>query len=123
MTIHASKGLEFPICYFSSLSKKFNIDDLKNLFYFSDKYGFIIPYYDNSPKSTILKTLLKNNYMKEEISERIRLFYVALTRAREKMILVTNMEEEITVKENGVVDDSIRLKYLSFQNILNCIYK
>lgn len=123
MTIHASKGLEFPICYFSSLSKKFNIDDLKNLFYFSDKYGFIIPYFDNSPKSTILKTLLKNNYMKEEISERIRLFYVALTRAREKMILVTSMEEEITVKENGVVDDSIRLKYLSFQNILNSIYK
>ena len=34
MTIHSSKGLEFPICYFSYLSKKFNLDDLKNLFYF-----------------------------------------------------------------------------------------
>ena len=122
MTIHASKGLEFPICYFGGLSKKFNIDDLKNLFYFSDKYGFIIPYYDNSPKSTILKTLLKNNYMKEEISERIRLFYVALTRAREKMILVTNMEETPSIKENGIIDDSIRLKYLSFGDILNSIY-
>lgn len=122
MTIHASKGLEFPICYFSGLSKKFNIDDLKNLFYFSDKYGFIIPYFDESPKSTILKTLLKNNYMKEEISERIRLFYVALTRAREKIILVTNMEEKPIIKENGVISDSIRLKYLSFQNILNSIY-
>ena len=122
MTIHASKGLEFPICYFSGLSKKFNIDDLKNLFYFSDKYGFIIPYFDDSPKSTILKTLLKNNYLKEEISERIRLFYVALTRAREKIILVTNMEEKPSIKENGVVSDGIRLKYLSFQNILNSIY-
>ena len=122
MTIHASKGLEFPICYFSGLSKKFNIDDLKNLFYFSDKYGFIIPYYDNSPKSTILKTLLKNNYIKEEISERIRLFYVALTRAREKIILVTNMEEIPSIKENGIIDDSIRLKYLSFGDILNSIY-
>ena len=122
MTIHASKGLEFPICYFSGLSKKFNIDDLKNLFYFSDKYGFIIPYFDESPKSTILKTLLKNNYLKEEISERIRLFYVSLTRAREKIILVTNMEEKPSIKENGVVSDGIRLKYLSFQNILNSIY-
>ena len=122
MTIHASKGLEFPICYFSGLSKKFNIDDLKNLFYFSDKYGFIIPYFDDTPKSTILKTLLKNSYMKEEISERIRLFYVALTRAREKIILVTNMEEVPSIKENGIIDDSIRLKYMSFQSILNSIY-
>ena len=122
MTIHASKGLEFPICYFSGLSKKFNIDDLKNLFYFSDKYGFIIPYFDTSPKTTILKTLMKNNYIKEEISERIRLFYVALTRAREKMILIAKMEEGLEIKDNGVVDDSIRLKYLSFQNILNSIY-
>lgn len=122
MTIHASKGLEFPICYFSGLSKKFNIDDLKNLFYFSDKYGFIIPYFDASPKTTILKTLMKNHYMKEEISERIRLFYVALTRAREKIILVTKMEEGLEIKDGGIVDDSIRLKYLSFQNILNSIY-
>lgn len=122
MTIHASKGLEFPICYFSGLSKQFNIDDLKDLFYFSDKYGFIIPYFEDSPKTTILKTLMKNNYMKEEISERIRLFYVALTRAREKIILITNMKPQIEIKDNGIIDDSIRLKYLSFQNILNSIY-
>lgn len=123
MTIHASKGLEFPICYFSGLSKKFNIDDLKNLFYFSDKYGLIIPYFDKSPKTTILKTLMKTDYIKEEISERIRLFYVALTRAREKIILVTKMKEETEIKENGVIDNTIRLKYSSFQNILNSIYK
>ena len=123
MTIHASKGLEFPICYFSGLNKKFNIDDLKSLFYFSDKYGFIIPYFDGAPKSTILKTLLKHNYLKEEISERLRLFYVALTRAREKMILVANMEETNPIKDGNIIDDSIRLKYLSFGDILNSIYK
>ena len=103
MTIHASKGLEFPVCYFSSLNKKFNIDDLKNLFYFEEKYGLILPYYNNGPKSTILKTLLKHSYLKEEISEKIRLFYVALTRAREKIILVTNLEEKPVFKDNGIV--------------------
>ena len=123
MTIHASKGLEFPVCYFSSLNKKFNIDDLKNLFYFEEKYCLILPYYNNGPKSTILKTLLKHSYLKEEISEKIRLFYVALTRAREKIILVTNLEEKPTFKDNGIVDNSIRLKYASFIDILNSVYK
>ncbi len=123
MTIHASKGLEFPVCYFSSLNKKFNIDDLKNLFYFEEKYGLILPYYNNGPKSTILKTLLKHSYLKEEISEKIRLFYVALTRAREKIILVTNLEEKPVFKDNGIVDNSIRLKYASFIDILNSVYK
>ena len=123
MTIHASKGLEFPVCYFSALNKKFNIDDLKNLFYFEEKYGLILPYYNNGPKSTILKTLLKHSYLKEEISEKIRLFYVALTRAREKIILVTNLEEKPVFKDNGIVDNSIRLKYTSFIDILNSVYK
>lgn len=122
MTIHASKGLEFPVCYYSGLSKKFNIADLKNLFYFSSKYGLILPYYDDGPKNTILKTLLKEDYLKEEIAERIRLFYVALTRAKEKIILVSNMEEILSYKENGIISNDIRLKYSSFQSILNSIY-
>lgn len=123
MTIHASKGLEFPICYFTALEKKFNISDLKNLFYFQKEYGFIIPYYDGTIKSTILKTLLKNKYMKEEISERLRLFYVALTRAREKIILISSMENPLVYKENGIISNDIRLKYISFQSILNSIYQ
>ena len=60
MTIHTSKGLEFPVCYYSGLSKKFNIDDLKSTFYFSETYGFIVPYFDTTPKKTIFKTFLKN---------------------------------------------------------------
>lgn len=123
MTIHASKGLEFPLCYFTALEKKFNISDLKNLFYFQKEYGFIIPYYDGTIKSTILKTLLKNKYMKEEISERLRLFYVALTRAREKIILISSMENPLVYKENGIISNDIRLKYISFQSILNSIYQ
>lgn len=123
MTIHASKGLEFPICYFSGLSKKFNTEDLKNIFYYSEKYGLTIPYYHESLKNTILKTLMKNDYMKEEISERLRLFYVALTRAKEKIILVTNLEETLSYKENGIIANQIRLKYMSFRDILISVYK
>lgn len=117
MTIHASKGLEFPICYYSGLFKKFNISDLKNKFYYSQKYGLITPYYNNGPKTTILKTLLKKDYIKEEISERLRLFYVALTRAREKMIIITSLEEETSTQ----IDDRKRLQYNSFKDIIDSV--
>lgn len=123
MTIHASKGLEYHVCYFSGLAKKFNIDDLKNKFYYDNTYGFIAPYVNNGIKTTIMKTLLKQKYMEEEISEKLRLFYVALTRAREKMILVTNLEKnELAYKDNGIINNEVRLKYLSFRDMLNSVY-
>lgn len=120
MTIHASKGLEYPICYYSGLSKKFNIDDLKQKIYFDEKYGIITPYIENGPKTTILKHLLKNNYVKEEISEKLRLFYVALTRAREKMIIVTDLKQT-PFTESDKVDDFLRLKYRSFKDMIDSL--
>ncbi len=88
MTIHKSKGLEFPICYFAGLTKKFNTSDLNELFLYDKEYGILLPYYDEGIRDTVVKTLLKEKYKKEEVSEKIRLFYVALTRAKEKMIFV-----------------------------------
>lgn len=123
MTIHASKGLEYPICYFTGLSKRFNIDDLKNKFYYDNSLGFVIPYVNGGIYNTVVKTLLKNKYILEEIAERIRLFYVALTRAREKMILVGDFEKnELTYYNQGVVDNETRSNYRSFSDMLNSIY-
>ena len=66
---------------------------------------------------------LKNKYLLEEISERLRLFYVALTRAREKMILVVEFsKDELAYKVNGVIDNETRNSYRSFQDMLNSIY-
>ena len=123
MTIHASKGLEYPVCYFTGLSKKFNIDDLKNKFYYDNSLGFITPYVKKGIHSTIIKTMLKNKYLLEEISERLRLFYVALTRAREKMILVGEFsKDELAYKVNGVIDNETRNRYRRFSDMLNSIY-
>ena len=121
MTIHASKGLEYPICYFPGLYKTFNDRDIKSRIIFNNLLGIISPYYDEGLDNTFYKELLKNNYYKDEIGEKIRLFYVALTRTKEKMIFVMpneNMEEEY---ENEIVSDSIRMKYRSFSNIVNSI--
>ena len=88
INIHKSKGLEYPICFFMDLTSKFNRVDIKDSFLFDNNFGFITPYFQNSEDFTFLKILYKNNYLKEDVSERIRLFYVALTRAREKMYFV-----------------------------------
>jgi len=120
MNIHKSKGLEFPVCYFSGYHKEFNTMDIKDRFIFDNKYGIITPFFKEGVGSVILKDLLKNKYMIDNISERIRLFYVALTRAKEKMIIVTSLDEERkNVKK--IVDYNIRRKYNAFLSIMNSI--
>ena len=88
MTIHKSKGLEFPICYFAGMNKNFNMQDIKERFILTNNYGLIAPYYENGIGQTIYMDLLKNDYLIDEISEKIRLLYVALTRAKEKIIII-----------------------------------
>jgi len=123
MTIHKSKGLEYHICYFPGLNKKFNDSDLKERISFDNELGIITPIFDDGVDSTIYKELDKIQYMNEEISEKIRLFYVALTRAKEKMIFVLPIKEEKEEEyENNLVSNSIRRKYRSFSDIIYSIY-
>jgi ATP-dependent helicase/nuclease subunit A len=121
MTIHASKGLEYPICYFPGLYKTFNDRDIKSRIIFNNLLGIISPYYSEGLDNTFYKELLKNNYYVEEISEKIRLFYVALTRVKEKIIFVLPNEDMEEEYENDIVSDSIRMKYRSFSDIVNSI--
>lgn len=119
MTIHASKGLEFPICYFPGLSKKMNEDAIKGKILYNNELGIVMPYNDEGVDYTFYRELLKKDYYQEEISEKIRLFYVALTRAREKMILIMSDEEiENESYDNGLVSENIKINYRSFWDIL-----
>lgn len=120
MTIHKSKGLEFNICYYAGLYSKFNISDLKERFIYDNKLGIMTPYFDNGIRYTIYKDLLKEKYLQDEISEKIRLFYVALTRAKEKMIVVAPLDNE-EVHVDNIVPLNERLKYASFLDIINSI--
>ncbi len=119
MTIHKSKGLEFNICYYPGLSAKFNDADLKDRFCYSNNIGIISPIFDNGIRSTIYKELYRDEYKKELISEKIRLFYVALTRAKEKMILLTSLTDEDEIYDD--VPSYRKNTYNTFLDIVNSL--
>ncbi len=121
MTIHKSKGLEYHICYFANLYKSFNISELNEKFLYSNKYGIITPYFDEGIGNTIYKTLIKDDYIKEEISEKIRLFYVALTRAKEKMIMVIPYSDINSFNNELVLKNNLKEQYRSFLDIINSV--
>ena len=114
MNVHKSKGLEFPVCYFSGLYKKFNDSDIKNKFLVSKDLGIITPYFKEGVLETVLKDIYKYEYKINDISEKIRLFYVALTRSKEKIILVCPYRDI----DNYNMD---KRKYQSFLDILESV--
>ena len=120
MTIHKSKGLEYPICYFAGFSKEFSFRELNDSILYSNKYGIITPYFNDYQKDTIYKTLLRIDTKNEEISERIRLLYVALTRAKEKMIIVIPKIDEESIVENASTYE--KKKITSFLDMIKYVY-
>lgn len=89
MSIHASKGLEFKVVYVPEESKRFNIKDSIGLFLDDGGYGVAVPLFDGSDNvRTVLHSLITEKKRNEIESESLRLYYVALTRAEEKLILL-----------------------------------
>ena len=91
MTIHKSKGLEYPICFVAGLDHRFNQRDVQRTVLFHGRLGMAMPVirpekgqrYDNLPLVGVRQAIRRENQ-----SEELRVLYVALTRAKEKLILV-----------------------------------
>ncbi|MFI3260591.1 MAG: UvrD-helicase domain-containing protein [bacterium] len=123
MTIHRSKGLEYPVIYCPFLAQKFNDADIKSKFTFDNKLGIIMPAIKEGQVTLFTKDILKYNFKRDDVSEKLRLFYVALTRAKEKFIFIANIENKKNYAiAGGVVNNFDRMKYNNFRKFLESIY-
>ncbi len=91
ITIHSSKGLEYPVCFLCGLFKKFNFQEKKDIIKFNKDFGISMKLYDlktNTKKATLQDETEKILISETNIKEEIRLLYVAFTRARERLYIV-----------------------------------
>ncbi|NDL66550.1 helicase-exonuclease AddAB subunit AddA [Anaerotalea alkaliphila] len=100
MSIHKSKGLEFPVVFVAGLGKKFNKMDLNKSLVLHQELGFGVDYVDLDRRyrlETLAKTAIRQVAQRELLSEEMRILYVAMTRAKEKLFLcgtVTDLEKK-----------------------------
>ncbi len=122
LTIHKSKGLEYAFCYFADLDHNFNTKELREKFISDLHYGIITPIsVENEDDSkSILKILYTSKFMKDEIGEKIRLFYVALTRAREQFTILIPKADTTKLERNrvGTIELIRRLKFKGLNDFL-----
>ncbi|SDW88746.1 helicase-exonuclease AddAB subunit AddA [Paenibacillus sp. CF384] len=91
MSIHKSKGLEFPVVFAAGLGKQFNKRDLSSPFLMHKQLGFGPRYVDTELRvsyPTLPQLAIKQRLAMETLAEEMRILYVALTRPKEKMFLV-----------------------------------
>lgn len=96
MTIHSSKGLEFPVVFIAGLSRQFNMMDLKKSYLLDKEYGFACKYTNPELRITypsLPQIAFKKKKQLEMIAEEMRVLYVALTRAKEKLILIGTLKD------------------------------
>lgn len=96
MTVHNSKGLEFPVVILCGLNKMFNLQDTKSKILLHKEYG-IAPKYINIDerieKNTIGRVAISKKIKFENLSEEMRVLYVAMTRAVDKLVMVGGMNK------------------------------
>ena len=137
MSIHKSKGLEFPIVFLASTSSQFNLMDLNKDILLDQELGLGVKYidYDMQVKyDTLTKLALRNKELNSVYSEEMRILYVALTRAKEKLYITgikkdfskekENMENMLSIynKQEGKINPILVKKYKTYLDWILMVY-
>ena len=106
MSIHKSKGLEFPIVFTAGMGKQFNTQDTRGSIVLHPEWGVGLDCIDLEQRTkspTFLKKIIQEETALENLAEELRVLYVAMTRAKEKLILtgVCEIPEELQSDDAG----------------------
>lgn len=101
-SIHKSKGLEYPVVFVSGLGKRFNLQDAKGDVLIHPELGIATDYVDYEKRiriPTMRKQAVRNRKIRDSIGEELRILYVALTRAKQKLILTGSVKDEKALED------------------------
>ena len=137
MSIHKSKGLEFPVVFLSCTGKQFNLQDLNDNIILHQDLGFGPKYINAERKieyTTLAKEAIRLKSKVETLSEEMRVLYVALTRAKEKLIITgvsKDLEKAFKEKEGLIqmyknedskINHVLLKKYKSYLDWIELVY-
>lgn len=137
MSIHKSKGLEFPVVFLANTGKQFNLMDLNKNILLHQELGIGVKYinYDKQVQyDTLSKSAIRSKVFTETLSEEMRILYVALTRAKEKLYITGTMndyEKEIEKmkiqverysKNGNKINQILIKKYKKYLDWINLVY-
>ncbi len=127
MSIHKSKGLEFPIVFVAGMSKRFNTQDTKGHLVIHPEFGIGIDAIDLEKRTkipTLVKKVIQKKVQLENLGEELRVLYVALTRAKEKLIMVGTVQNFEEKKSMYCIAKQWPQRQLPFTMLMNanCYY-
>ena len=121
MSIHKSKGLEFPICFVAGLAKSFNMRDTAGHLVMDVEMGIGVDYVDAGLRVTSRN--LRRNFLalmlrQENLAEELRILYVAMTRAKEKLILTGALKKPEKTIASLTMLQGIRERAFSYDTLM-----
>ena len=119
MSIHQSKGLQFKVVFLSSIQKSFNKQDLRESILLDEKLGMASQYVDPETRikyPSLQLTAIKEKIEEENQAEELRLLYVAMTRAEEKLVMTGVVKNLSYYMEKHPVKDDLSLEDLRNAN-------
>lgn len=113
MSIHQSKGLQFKVVFLSSLQKNFNKQDLRESILLDEELGMASPYLDQETRikyPSLQLSAIKEKMEEENQAEELRLLYVAMTRAEEKLVMTGVVKNLASYMEKHPMNEDIKIE-------------
>ncbi|MED4225126.1 helicase-exonuclease AddAB subunit AddA [Neobacillus cucumis] len=126
MTIHSSKGLEFPIVFMAGMARNFNMTDIRKPYMLDKEHGFASKYVDAKKRisyPSLPQIAFKQKKKMEMLAEEMRVLYVAMTRAKEKLYMTATLKDaakqmekwkDVSVQKEWLLKDYQRASAMSY---------